>query len=93
LSAQALALDIAPPENEWVFIAANQVNQVSAWKEFLARELAGKPRPELCWDRNYGKGRGFYAPWPWPPRKDGRVSTGPPDTLCTDQDLDDFVNG
>jgi hypothetical protein len=35
--------------------------------------------------------RGFLAPWPWPPRKDGTLSTtGPPDTLMTDQDVKDL---
>jgi hypothetical protein len=35
--------------------------------------------------------RGFLAPWPWPPRKDGSLSTtGPPDTLMTDQDVKDL---
>jgi hypothetical protein len=82
LSQQALALADAPNETQWLFIAADQTNQVGAWKEFLARELAGKARPELCWDRNYGKGRGFYAPWPWPPRKDGSISARPPTTFA-----------
>ena len=34
---------------------------------------------------------GFLAPWPWPPRKDGTLSTtGPPDPLMTDQDQRDL---
>lgn len=78
LSAQALALANAPPESEWEFIAAENVHQVRAWNDLLAREMAGKARPEIVHSRNRGGVRGFMAPWPWPPRKDGSLCTGPP---------------
>lgn len=88
LSVQALALAAAP--TQWVFIDAAEKNQVKAWDDLIARELAGKARPPLVHDRNPGGKRGFMAPWPWPPRKDGTLSpTGPPG--LSDQDAKDFV--
>lgn len=74
LSPQGMAFAQAPPESEWVFIASDQINQCGAWRSLLADVMAGIARPELVWER--GGKRGFMAPWPWPPRKDG--GTGPP---------------
>lgn len=37
---------------------------------------------------------GFKTPWPWPPRKDGTITTGPPDVgLSTDDDLQELAKG
>jgi hypothetical protein len=34
---------------------------------------------------------GSKAPWPWPPSKDGKIyTTGPPETLMTEQDIADL---
>lgn len=75
---QAMALLQAPPHEEWIFISESQINQCAAWNEFIGRELEGKSRPMLISDRNPGGHRGFLAPWPWPPLKDGSLCTGPP---------------
>lgn len=71
LSPQGTVFAKAPPDEEWVFIEPEATQQVGAWNSFLTRELAGKARPPLVWDRNRGGRVGFLAPWPWPPRKDG----------------------
>ncbi len=34
--------------------------------------------------------RGFLAPWQWPPRKDGTLSTTAPDIGCSEEELADF---
>lgn len=91
LSAQALAFAQASPSAQWVFVSADNPNQCRAWTDLIASALAGKPRPVLVsvWPRNPNGQRGFMAPWPWPPRQDGSLSTGPPPT--TTQDDNDFV--
>lgn len=77
LSPQGLTCATAPPVADWVFIPAVEVQQAGAWNAFLSRELAGKSRPVLAWDRNPGGALGFHAPWPWPPRKDGMTYKPP----------------
>lgn len=94
LSAQVLALAQAPREIEWTFIAGDQVHQCAAWSDLIVAELKDKARPRLvaAHGQNPGSAVGFMAPWPWPPRKDGTFSTtGPPETLMTEQDLRDFA--
>jgi hypothetical protein len=78
LSPQGMAFAHAPPESDWVFIGSDQINQCGAWRSLLADVMAGVSRPELVWER--GGKRGFLAPWPWPPRKDG--GTGPPSEVA-----------
>lgn len=78
LTAQELAMGQIPEPDRWIFVPLEQVNQCGAWNEFLGSALAGKPRRELIHDRNPGGSRGFMAPWPWPPRVDGSLCTGPP---------------
>jgi|SRR5271166_1619365 len=91
LSPQLLALAEAP--KRWQFIAESEVNQVGAWRALIARELADRARPELIDDRSWRgycptRTRGFLAPWPWPPRKDGSTATGPPPTdPLSDEDM------
>jgi hypothetical protein len=76
-----------------VFVPAEQFNQCGAWKELIREALADKARPELAWDRNPGGRKGFMAPWPWPPRKDGSICTGPPSpSLATEEDLQELSN-
>jgi hypothetical protein len=94
LSAQVLALAQAPRDIEWEFISERAINQCGAWSEFIAAELKDKARPKLVasWGDNPQSAIGFRAPWPWPPRKDGTLSsTGPPETLMTEQDMRDFA--
>ena len=91
LSPQAMALANAPPEDDWIFIEPSQANQCGAWNELLNEALAGKNRPPLVWTRNRGGVAGFFAPWPWPPRKDGTVNTGPPVERLSDEDIAAFT--
>lgn len=103
LSVRGLALAAAPPEEDWIFIAADQRAQCAAWNELLVRELPGINRPQLVWDRNPGHRSGFLAPYPWPPNVKGEIyasgdSTGPPPdrvegTLMTRDDLDVMAKG
>ena len=67
----------------WEFVPETATSQVGAWREFL-RETLEKPlglsiRDRVWRGRERIHQRGFIAPWPWPPRKDGTLSaTGPP---------------
>lgn len=79
LSLRGLAFAQAPPESEWQFISEQQPQQCAAWNGFIANELAGKARPPLISERVRVGQRGFMAPWPWPPLKDGSLCTGPPE--------------
>ena len=77
---QLLALGNVPPEADWPELTHQQAG---AWngllREFVIKEIWNRLR------------EGKKAPWPWPPRKDGTLSTtGPPDTLMTDQDVKDL---
>jgi hypothetical protein len=74
LSAQVLAMAQAASARDWIAITEDQTRQVAAWRELLNSELAHKARPELITNRGMPRGlRGFKAPWPWPPGKDGGV--------------------
>jgi hypothetical protein len=76
---QLATLAQAMPKADWV---ALDKRQAGAW-EGLLREFVTVHRPHLK--------EGDRAPWPWPPRKDGTLSTtGPPETLMTEQDYSDF---
>lgn len=90
ISERLLAMADTPPEftdNDparpiWQTYLVGSPN-FAAWRGFINEVFAGRALPRLS---------EVYAPWPWPPRKDGSVSTGPPpDTLCTDQDIKDFA--
>jgi hypothetical protein len=74
LSAQLLAFAQLPPQDEWIWIEDRQ--QTAAWSSFLAAHVAGG-RPQLVTTRGTGANvrNGFFAPWPWPPRKDGTISS------------------
>ena len=76
ITPRLLALADAPPKPEWV---ALDRQQAAAW-EGLIGEGVQVIRSRLS--------EGSRAPWPWPPRKDG--GTGPPDSLMTEQDFQDF---
>jgi len=61
--------------------------QAGAWDALLRDALTvGIRRPVRAGDR---------APWPWPPSAEGKIytsATGPPQTLMTEQDMQDAVN-
>ena len=82
LDARAMVFSELPHEELWAFVPENAANQVGAWREFL-RDVLEKPLSFLIRDRVWRgrekiSERGFLAPWPWPPRKDGTLSTAPP---------------
>lgn len=63
---QILAFAAVADKASWRWITDRQ--QIAAWQTFLAAHVhAG--RPALLEKR--GEETGFYAPGPWPPRKDG----------------------
>ncbi|MCS3725484.1 hypothetical protein [Bradyrhizobium betae] len=68
-----------PPRDQWVTLGRQQA---AAWESFVSEHVtANHPRLQ----------EGSSAPWLWPPRKDGSLSTAsPPDQLMSDQDYQDF---
>lgn len=84
LAPDELAFADLPTRSMWQFVIDR--NQLGAWLGFFDDHLKGITRRVIVEDRNGA--RGFLAPWPWPPNKDGKVtewpdpkeeSTGPPD--------------
>ena len=63
---QLLALANAPPERQW---AALDHRQATAWQALIDAFVTVKSNRLV---------QGSRAPWPWPPRKDGSLSTAPP---------------
>ncbi len=81
VSAQLLTLKDAPPRRDWPILTHRQAG---AWNSLL-----GPLMPKM-WRR---LAAGSRAPWPWPPDQAGKIypnSTGPPDTLMTDEDERDL---
>jgi hypothetical protein len=84
---QLQAMAWVPPRGEWLWIAER--NQIGSWREFVDRFVMGA-RPEMLLERNGSKG--IFAPWPWPPRRDGSLCTGPPDPeTAAEQPADEFA--
>jgi hypothetical protein len=77
-----LALSTMPPNDQWVTLDRQQAG---AWEAMIAEHVtAGRASGARLRE-------GSRAPWAWPPRKDGSLSTAPPsDHLMTDQDYSDF---
>ena len=75
-----LATNDPPSPEEWPALTGQQA---AAWEEKILREFVTiQTRRKLR--------EGSRAPWPWPPRKDGTLSTtGPPgeDSLMTEEDF------
>lgn len=69
VTAQVLAFGSTAPLQQWNWI--DDARQLAAWSTFLSAHVH-VARPDLMLTR--GDRRGFYAPWPWPPRKDGSIS-------------------
>jgi len=78
LPPQVLALGNAAPFEEWPFISILDRHECGAWNDLLRAHLSGVARRPLVNDRNDRREMGFYAPWQWPPRKDGSLSRAPP---------------
>lgn len=77
-----LALSAAPPRDQWITLDRQQAG---AWEAMIADHVSAN-RPVGARLRE-----GSQAPWAWPPRKDGSLSTAPPpDQLMTDQDFEDL---
>lgn len=72
-----LALSNAPPPAEWVVLDRNQAG---AWEGLISDAVAVQVRSRMR--------EGARAPWPWPPRKDGTLSAGPPAGAIIDDDID-----
>jgi len=74
VTAQVLAFAQAGNSAGWQWIEDR--NQIAAWQAFLSAHVH-KPRPSLVMTRGSGDQarQGIYAPWPWPPRKDGSLSS------------------
>lgn len=73
ITAQVLAFADLSPQAAWHWIEDRA--PLAAWNAFLAAHIK-KARPSLITTRGEGenKRQGFWAPWPWPPRKDGSIS-------------------
>ncbi|WP_050629353.1 helix-turn-helix domain-containing protein [Bradyrhizobium viridifuturi] len=74
VTARMLAFAELPSEREWHWIDAPA--QLAAWSKFLSEHIHQR-RPDLTTTRGTGAEarRGFMAPWPWPPRKDGTIAS------------------
>lgn len=78
---RAAALAQAPAE--WVTL--NRA-QAAAWEQFVDEHVTVRTRTRL---REHSR-----APWPWPPSVEGKLyteTTGPPETLMTEDDLANFT--
>jgi helix-turn-helix protein len=76
ITARLLAFADLPDRPGWHWI--DTPAQLSAWSKFLTAS-SHKQRRDIVETRTIGteQRRGFYAPWPWPPRKDGTISASP----------------
>jgi DNA-binding transcriptional ArsR family regulator len=74
---QLRALAQAPGREQWVTLAHRQAG---AWNSVIDKFVNADLRSHLR--------EGDRAPWPWPPRKDGSLSTAPPDSLMSADDLE-----
>ncbi|WP_247460213.1 helix-turn-helix domain-containing protein [Bradyrhizobium sp. 153] len=66
ITPQILAFAEVGDKASWRWITDRQ--QIAAWQAFLAAHVFGVRSPLL---EQRGSEHGFYAPGPWPPRKDG----------------------
>jgi hypothetical protein len=83
MTGQVKAFAELTPREKWVPI---NHQQAGAWTS-LCKDLSALPRTKVFY-------AGDMAPWPWPPSVDGKIytadSTGPPDTLMTTDDFENF---
>ncbi len=66
VTAQILAFARVADKAAWRWIADRQ--QIAAWQAFISAHVFGGRSPLL---EKRGDEQGFFAPGPWPPRKDG----------------------
>jgi hypothetical protein len=83
---QLKAMAKAPPRSAWPFIEDR--NQIGAWRAFVS-ECVKRSIPTFVEERNGS--HGIFAPWPWPPRKDGTLSVIAPDLGCSEDDLQELA--
>lgn len=72
------------PASGWTFLESGlDVQKIGAWQEFFDDALKGITRGVVVRDHGVGTNqrRGCRMPWPWPPRKDGSLSTAPPQAI------------
>jgi hypothetical protein len=75
-----VALAKAPPRDDWPELTHQQAG---AWEALLREAVTVEVRKKLI--------AGARAPWSWPPRVDGTLSsTGPPSSEVTEEDLANF---
>jgi predicted transcriptional regulator len=83
MTPQLAALAQAAAATDWVTLSHQQAG---AWEGMLREFVVVQMRHRLR--------EGSRAPWPWPPSVDGKIysaDTGPPETLMSEQDLqEDF---
>jgi hypothetical protein len=77
MTPRLLALaQFAGPRDGWKNVLGK--NQAAAWEHMLREVIAAPTRRPLR--------EGDHAPYPWPPRKDGTLSTAGPETLMSAED-------
>lgn len=83
ITPQLAMMSAAPRAEAWVILTRQQA---AAWEELLRTVFEpGLLRTVLR--------EGSSAPWPWPPSVEGKLypsGTGPPETLATEDDLQNF---
>ena len=81
VTTQLAALAQAPAPAEWPIL---NHNQAGAWEGLLKQFFEpGIVRAHMR--------EGSRAPWAWPPSAEGKIyTTGPPETLMSEQDVEDF---
>jgi hypothetical protein len=82
VSPRLAALAQAGPDTDWPPELNRQ--QAAAWEALLREYVIVQVRKHLA--------AGDRAPWLWPPSAEGKIyTTGPPETLMTEQDAADFI--
>jgi hypothetical protein len=80
ITPRLLAMAEAGPKDGWVVLNRQQA---SAWEGMLRETVTVQVRKHCR--------EGDRAPWPWPPSVEGKIyTTGPPETLMSEQDEADF---
>lgn len=73
---QLLAFAQAGERSAWPWIERSEDtrDQIGAWTAFVEAHVPG-PRSSMLDTRGLGEAQrtGIYAPWPWPPKKDGTI--------------------
>lgn len=82
ITPQLLAFAQAGERSAWPWLDSSEATrkQIGAWSGFVEAHVPG-PRFPLLETRGIGTNQrtGIYAPWPWPPNKDGTVYAASPE--------------